>query len=75
MEDLIREQLPIMGPSQPEQYQYASRSERQDRSVEDVHEAYRRELVRISKLIHSKPPASVREFARAFQGAGVTWRF
>lgn len=32
-----------------------------------VDSAYRHELVRISRLIHSKPPASVREFAKAFR--------
>ena len=28
---------------------------------------YRKELIRISRLIHSKPPAAVREFAKAFR--------
>lgn len=32
-----------------------------------VDSAYRHELVRISRLIHSKPPAAVREFAKAFR--------
>jgi hypothetical protein len=37
-----------------------------DPLVAAVEETYRRELIRLSRLIHSKPSASVREFARAF---------
>jgi hypothetical protein len=32
-----------------------------------VDAAYRSELIRISRLVHSKPPVSVREFAKAFR--------
>ena len=32
-----------------------------------VNSAYRRELIRISRLIHAKAPAAVREFAKAFR--------
>jgi hypothetical protein len=32
-----------------------------------VAELYRRQLVQVTKLIHSKGPSSLREFARAFQ--------
>jgi hypothetical protein len=32
-----------------------------------VEKTYRRELLRISRMIHSKAPSSVREFARAFK--------
>ena len=32
-----------------------------------VDTTYRRELIRVSRLIHSKPSAAVREFARAFR--------
>jgi hypothetical protein len=32
-----------------------------------VADLYRRQLVQVTKLIHSKGPSSVREFARAFQ--------
>jgi hypothetical protein len=35
--------------------------------LEEVDAAYRRELVRISSMIHSKAPAGVRDFARAFR--------
>jgi len=32
-----------------------------------VDETYRREVVRVSTLIHSKPSSPVRDFARAFR--------
>lgn len=37
-----------------------------DALIAAVDETYRRELVRISRMIHSKAPSAVREFARAF---------
>jgi len=43
------------------------RSTDRDRLVELVEKTYRREIVRISNMIHSKPAASLREFARAFR--------
>ena len=35
--------------------------------MEDLDRTYRRELVRISRMIHSKASPAVREFARAFK--------
>ncbi len=35
--------------------------------IELLDQLYRREVVRISTMIHSKPSASVRAFARAFK--------
>jgi hypothetical protein len=46
-------------------FQY--RSGDRDQLVEQVEKTYRREVVRISNMIHSKPAASLREFARAFR--------
>lgn len=43
------------------------RSTDRDQLVERVEKIYRREIVRISNMIHSKPAASLREFARAFR--------
>jgi hypothetical protein len=43
------------------------RSSDRDQLVEQVDKIYRREVVRISNMIHSKPAASLREFARAFR--------
>ena len=67
VEGLVREQLLVALPGSPELYGYASKSAQQDRLIRSVDETYRRELVRVSNLIHSKPSAAVREFARAFR--------
>lgn len=48
-------------------YSYASRSAQQDELMLDVCTTYRRELLRVSHMIHSKASSSVREFARAFR--------
>jgi hypothetical protein len=37
-----------------------------DALIAAVDETYRRELIRISRMIHAKAPSAVREFARAF---------
>ncbi len=39
----------------------------QGRLLQDLANLYSKELIRISRLIHSKAPAAVREFARAFR--------
>lgn len=41
--------------------------EQRNRLLGAVDETYRRELIRISGIIHSKPSASVRAFANAFR--------
>ena len=38
-----------------------------DRLIGLLNETYQRELIRVSTMIHSKPSAAVREFARAFR--------
>lgn len=47
-------------------YSYRHTPERSD-LIGKVDRMYRREVVRISTMIHSKPSASVRAFARAFR--------
>jgi hypothetical protein len=51
---------------QAERFSYRSGS-RRDLLIEEVDSTYRRELVRVSNMIHSKAPSAVREFARAFR--------
>lgn len=63
LEDLSRAGL-IAAP--PNQYYYQSKSEQHDSLMERVDLAYRRQLVLVSTIIHSKGSASVRDFARAF---------
>jgi hypothetical protein len=65
--DLIREGLVALVPGMPESYGYNSVSIEQDQLMTAVDATYRREVVRIASLIHSRPPSSVRDFARAFR--------
>lgn len=67
MRDLARLQFvqEIAGP--PLKYSYLPRSEEQDDLLRGIDNAYRRDLVRISTMIHSKASSPVREFAKAFR--------
>jgi len=64
---LTRKQLIVSVPGSPESYRYESMSEEQDQLMAMLDATYRREIVRVSTLIHSKPSAAVRDFARAFR--------
>lgn len=48
------------------QYRYHPLTE-QDELIAHVEATYRRELIRVSRMIHSKAPFSIRDFARAFR--------
>ncbi|HVW08106.1 MAG TPA: hypothetical protein VHC90_05965 [Bryobacteraceae bacterium] len=63
--DLVRRNLIVFSGSAGGFF-YESDAAR-DRIVGLVDRAYRRELIRITRLIHSKPSAAIREFARAFR--------
>jgi predicted DNA-binding transcriptional regulator len=67
LQDLVRQGLIAIVPGPPQGYRYETASPEQDQLMAAVDETYRREVVRISTLIHSKPSPSVREFARAFR--------
>ena len=65
LEDLARQNL-IVASSGTKQYRYAP-APHQDQLIVAVDQAYRRELIRISSLIHSQGSAAIRQFARAFR--------
>jgi predicted transcriptional regulator len=65
VDDLIRRKLLVLDSAAGTYYYSAS--EERDRLIGLVDDLYRRQLVRISQLIHSKPSAAVRDFARAFR--------
>jgi hypothetical protein len=67
LEDLARRRLITLVAGPPAGYWYESGSTEQDQLIAAVDATYRREVVRVSTMIHSKPSASVREFARAFR--------
>lgn len=63
LQDLLRRGL-IASASDTWHYQPGQSN---DSLMEALDSAYRRELIRLSRLIHSKPSASIREFAKAFR--------
>jgi hypothetical protein len=67
LQDLVRRKLVVCVPGPQEGYRYDSASVTQDQLLSSLDSTYRRETVRISTLIHSKPSSSIREFARAFR--------
>ena len=67
LEDLSRGQLIATFPGNAEQYFYESKSAEGDHLIELVDLTYRKQVVRISTIIHSKASSAVRDFARAFR--------
>lgn len=67
LRDLVRMQLIAESPGPPPKYSYVAKSEEQNELLASLDNAWRKDLVRISTMIHSKASSGVREFARAFQ--------
>lgn len=67
LDTLAQKNLVARGGPNGQAFVYESRSEQMDRLLADVDATYRKELVRISSMIHSKASAAVRDFARAFR--------
>lgn len=67
MQGLIKNQfVAVETRGAAKRYSYAG-SERTDELIGALAVTYRRELVRVSKAIHSKAASGAREFGRAFQ--------
>ncbi|MEO8369320.1 MAG: hypothetical protein ABI806_08975 [Candidatus Solibacter sp.] len=67
LDDLARQNLIVAAAcGGSEAYHYKPELAR-DQLISSVDSTYRRELIRVSRLIHSKPSAAIREFARAFR--------
>ena len=67
LDDLTRQGVLNKGPEGDSTYLYAPvRDELRD-MLPRIANLYRRQLVQVTKLIHSRGSSSVREFARAFQ--------
>ncbi|HZQ21966.1 MAG TPA: hypothetical protein VFA89_04135 [Terriglobales bacterium] len=65
LRDLVQRNLAIECPS-TSGYIYNSNAER-DALLTQVDLTYRRELIRLTRMIHAKAPTAMREFARAFR--------
>jgi hypothetical protein len=67
LDSLLQRNLIAVDSHRPDVFSYASEDDYQNRLVEAVDAVYRKEVVRVSSLIHSKGSAGVRDFARAFR--------
>ena len=66
LDSLAQRNLIAVDSHRPGLFFYASEDDYQNRLMEAVDAVYRKEVVRVSSLIHSKGSA-VRDFARAFR--------
>jgi len=67
LDTLLQRKLIAVHSHRPDVFYYASEDDYQNRLMEAVDAVYRKEVVRVSSLIHSKGSAGVRDFARAFR--------
>ena len=67
LDDLTRRKLIARVEQSPPKYQFLATSPAQTELLHKVAQAYRTQLVQVARFIHSKPSASVRDFARAFR--------
>lgn len=67
LSDLTSRELVVQSDDPGNTYQYDSSSESRDVLLKNVDAAYKSQLVRVSRLIHSKASVAVRDFARAFR--------
>lgn len=67
LDDLTRRKLIARVQNSPPKYQFLAASPAETELLHKVAQAYRTQLVQVARFIHSKPSASVRDFARAFR--------
>jgi hypothetical protein len=67
MQDLARQRLLTSEAGSEERHRYDASWDETGAMMQKVATTYRRHLVRVANLIHSKASPAVRDFARAFQ--------
>ena len=67
LKDLSQRKLAVLRPQSSDRYSYDAGSEARNQQVQALDAIYRREIVRISRMIHAKGSPAVREFAKAFR--------
>ena len=67
LENLMQRRLIALSPQTPTEYVYTPEDDEKNKLMESVQAVYSKEVIRISSMIHSKAPAGVRDFARAFR--------
>jgi predicted ArsR family transcriptional regulator len=64
--DLVRRGIIAAGNPESDSFWYQTGGDR-DEIISAVDQAYRTELIRVTRIIHSKPSPAVRAFAQAFR--------
>jgi hypothetical protein len=67
LDSLLQRKLIAASHEKPDVFFYSVDDDARNTMLHDVDAIYRKEVVRISSLIHSKASAGVRDFARAFR--------
>jgi hypothetical protein len=67
LDSLLQRRSIDLNPEDASEYVYTPDDNEKNKLMEYVDAVYRKEVIRISSLIHSKAPAGVRDFARAFR--------
>jgi predicted transcriptional regulator len=67
LDGLLHRNLIAKNSPQPDFFFYSPDDEARNQMLSDVDAIYRKEVVRISSMIHSKASAGLRDFARAFR--------
>jgi predicted transcriptional regulator len=67
LESLVQRRLISVNPDDASKYSYSPNDDEKNKLMVNVDAVYRKELTRISSLIHSKASAGVLDFARAFR--------
>jgi predicted transcriptional regulator len=67
LENLMQRRLIALSPQTSTEYVYSPEDDEKNKLMESVQAVYSKEVIRISSTIHSKAPAGVRDFARAFR--------
>jgi predicted transcriptional regulator len=67
LDSLLHRNLIAKSSHQSDGFFYSPDDEARNQMLSDVDAVYRKEVVRISSMIHSKASAGVRDFARAFR--------
>jgi hypothetical protein len=64
---ILQRKLIAVSPDKPGEYGYSPDDAEKNSLMQSVDAVYRKEVIRISSLIHSKASAGVLDFARAFR--------
>ena len=67
LDGLLQRTLIALDPGGPDRFFYSPDDHERNCLLEAVDAIYRKEVVRVSSMIHSKGSAGVRDFARAFR--------